>query len=348
MPSNSSSLAGPAIDAETAHRIGLVSQVVPADEISAATEAEARRFATIPANQLALNKLLINQAYENMGMRTSQMLGTFFDGITRHTEEAYRWTEDIAERGFKPSSPTAMAPGRTTANARTTPDPQASSGYRLGVLERDPVPDTLRQRVMTGTKRAAGDLVHLGWDAVRELGAIGPDTRRGRRFGKLGRKQRDLLPAEHAVQTSRYIHIGTGTLFGRADHALRRHGPRSGNDHRPGHLQSGTGVIGSAKGVASSATCRSPSGTTCGPGHHVYITDQNHGYDDLDLPISRQVMPERPVSIGDGAWLGHGTVVLPGATIGRHVVVGANSVVIGELPDNCVAAGVPAKVIKQL
>jgi acetyltransferase-like isoleucine patch superfamily enzyme len=83
-------------------------------------------------------------------------------------------------------------------------------------------------------------------------------------------------------------------------------------------------------------------------GHHVYITDQNHGYENLDLPISQQVMPERPVSIGDGAWLGHGTVVLPGATIGRHVVVGANSVVTGELPDNCVAAGVPAKVLKQL
>ena len=83
-------------------------------------------------------------------------------------------------------------------------------------------------------------------------------------------------------------------------------------------------------------------------GHHVYITDQNHGYADLDLPISRQVMPERPVSIGSGSWLGHGTVVLPGATIGRHVVVGANSVVTGELPDNCVAAGVPARVIKHL
>ena len=55
-------------------------------------------------------------------------------------------------------------------------------------------------------------------------------------------------------------------------------------------------------------------------GHHVYITDQNHGYDDLELPISEQVMPERPVRIGDGSWLGHGTVVLPGATIGRHVV----------------------------
>ena len=59
-------------------------------------------------------------------------------------------------------------------------------------------------------------------------------------------------------------------------------------------------------------------------------------------------MPERPVRIGAGSWLGHGTVVLPGATIGRHVVVGANSVVRGELPDFCVAAGNPAKVIKTL
>ena len=70
-------------------------------------------------------------------------------------------------------------------------------------------------------------------------------------------------------------------------------------------------------------------------------------FDDLDLPISRQTMPERPVSIGDGSWLGHGTVVLPGARIGRHVTVGANSVVIGELPDNCVAAGNPARIIRR-
>ena len=61
-----------------------------------------------------------------------------------------------------------------------------------------------------------------------------------------------------------------------------------------------------------------------------------------------QVMPERPVSIGDGAWLGHGSIVLPGSNIGKHVVVGANSVVTGDLPDNCIAAGVPARVIKQL
>ena len=78
-------------------------------------------------------------------------------------------------------------------------------------------------------------------------------------------------------------------------------------------------------------------------GHHVYITDQNHDYRDLTRPISAQSMPERPVRVGAGSWLGHGTVVLPGADIGRHVVVGANSVVRGQLPDNCVAAGNPAR-----
>lgn len=94
-------LTGRAIDAETAHRIGLVSQVCEPEELSGLVEEEARRFRHIPANQLALNKMLVNQAYENMGLRTSQMLGTFFDGVTRHTEEAYRWAESFSEKGFR-------------------------------------------------------------------------------------------------------------------------------------------------------------------------------------------------------------------------------------------------------
>lgn len=94
-------LTGRAIDAETAYRIGLVSHVVAPDELGEFVEAEARRFRNIPANQLALNKLLINQAFENMGLRTSQLLGTLFDGMTRHTEEAYRWVESFEEKGFR-------------------------------------------------------------------------------------------------------------------------------------------------------------------------------------------------------------------------------------------------------
>lgn len=82
-------------------------------------------------------------------------------------------------------------------------------------------------------------------------------------------------------------------------------------------------------------------------GHHVYITDQNHGYEDTERPISLQTQPERAVSIGDGSWLGHGAVVLPGVTIGKHVVVGANSVVTRDLPDFSVAVGSPARVIRR-
>lgn len=82
-------------------------------------------------------------------------------------------------------------------------------------------------------------------------------------------------------------------------------------------------------------------------GHHVYITDQNHDYRDVTIPISQQSQPERPVEIGDGSWIGHGAVILPGARIGRHVVIGANSVVTGEIPDYSVAVGSPARVIKR-
>jgi enoyl-CoA hydratase len=94
-------LTGRAIDAATALRIGLVSEVHPAAELSAVVEEHANRFRHIPANQLALNKLLINQAYENMGLRTTQLLGTLFDGVTRHTEEAYQWAESFREKGFR-------------------------------------------------------------------------------------------------------------------------------------------------------------------------------------------------------------------------------------------------------
>lgn len=82
-------------------------------------------------------------------------------------------------------------------------------------------------------------------------------------------------------------------------------------------------------------------------GHHVYITDQNHGYENIDIPISQQSQPEKPVVIGNGSWLGFGTVVLPGVTIGKHAVIGANSVVTHDIPDYSVAVGSPARVIKQ-
>jgi acetyltransferase-like isoleucine patch superfamily enzyme len=79
----------------------------------------------------------------------------------------------------------------------------------------------------------------------------------------------------------------------------------------------------------------------------VYITDQNHDYRDVDTPISRQSMPEKPVRIGSGSWIGFGSVILPGADIGEHVVIGANSVVSGPIPSFSVAVGAPARVVRR-
>jgi acetyltransferase-like isoleucine patch superfamily enzyme len=82
-------------------------------------------------------------------------------------------------------------------------------------------------------------------------------------------------------------------------------------------------------------------------GPYVYVTDQNHVYEDPDMPVGRQWPVERAVSIGSGSWLGTGVVILPGATIGRNAVVGAGAVVTGEIPDHCVAVGAPARVVKR-
>ena len=80
---------------------------------------------------------------------------------------------------------------------------------------------------------------------------------------------------------------------------------------------------------------------------YVTITDINHPYEDINLPIEKQNLEVKPVSIGDDCKVYNGAVILPGVTIGKHVVVGANSVVTSDLPDYCVAVGSPAKIVKQ-
>ena len=81
-------------------------------------------------------------------------------------------------------------------------------------------------------------------------------------------------------------------------------------------------------------------------GMNVYITDQNHGYEDIAAPIGIQDPEGDPVVIGSGSRIGSGAVVLPGARLGKNCVVAANSVVRGEFPSYSVVAGVPAKVVR--
>ena len=79
----------------------------------------------------------------------------------------------------------------------------------------------------------------------------------------------------------------------------------------------------------------------------VYISDNLHSYEDVNSPIIHQPIKQiSKVIIGDGTWLGENVCVI-GAKIGKNCVIGANSVVTKDIPDYCVAVGIPAKVIKQ-
>ncbi len=80
---------------------------------------------------------------------------------------------------------------------------------------------------------------------------------------------------------------------------------------------------------------------------NVHITDRNHSYKDISKPIGEQNVESAAVKIGAGSWLGYGVQVMPGVSIGKHCVVAAGSVVTHDVPDFCVVAGIPARVIKR-
>lgn len=80
---------------------------------------------------------------------------------------------------------------------------------------------------------------------------------------------------------------------------------------------------------------------------HIYISDHSHEFSDPEVAVRDQGVDRiMPVEIGDGAWLGEGVIVCPGVRIGRGAVIGANSVVLADVPDYGVAVGSPARVTR--
>lgn len=80
---------------------------------------------------------------------------------------------------------------------------------------------------------------------------------------------------------------------------------------------------------------------------NVTITDIHHPYTDIYSPIEQQDIEVKSVEIGSDCKIYNNSVILPGARIGKHVTVGANSVVSGVFPDYCVIVGAPAHIIKR-
>ena len=193
--------------------------------------------------------------------------------------------------------------------------------------------------------RLATDLIQSAWRLAVRHGSIRRGSRSAARFARFGAGSELTFPTT-ALMGEQRIEIGASTLVG--PYATLSAGMPS-TAHLPGPpivtigdrclLGKGIGIVGHE---------RIELGDDVFTGHFVYITDQNHGFADTSVPIRAQWGSNREVRIGSGSWIGHGSVILPGASIGRNVVVGANSVVNGTIPDYSVAVGVPAKVVKTL
>ncbi len=92
---------GDLVSGKEAERMGLIYKAVPLQQLDAEVKKLTDRIRGVPKNQLMMMKLMVNQAYENMGLHSTQQLATLFDGITRHSPEGIRFKQRAEEVGFK-------------------------------------------------------------------------------------------------------------------------------------------------------------------------------------------------------------------------------------------------------
>ena len=92
---------GDCLSGKEAKEWGLAIESAPPDQLDTRFEILLERIARMPINQLVMMKLLLNQSVQQQGLHTTQILGTVFDGITRHTKEGYDFQQRAAEAGFK-------------------------------------------------------------------------------------------------------------------------------------------------------------------------------------------------------------------------------------------------------
>ncbi|MEU5719231.1 acyltransferase [Streptomyces sp. NPDC020403] len=193
-----------------------------------------------------------------------------------------------------------------------------------------------RRRVLTGA-------VHRGWAWLQKTGAVTAERPGKLRFGRIGPGTRLAFP-QGTVFGERWIELGDHCII--AEQVTLTAGLMPDLDLGPETvLTLGNGVVlGRGSHVVADTTVSIGADTYCGP--YVYITSTNHSYDDPDEPVGRQWPRMEPVVIGPGCWIGTGAVILPGARLGRNVVVAAGAVVRGEVPDRAVVAGAPARVVR--
>jgi len=163
-----------------------------------------------------------------------------------------------------------------------------------------------------------------------------------RSFLKCGRDVY-FFPGVHIVRPQ-YISIGDHVTIGRnADLFVHPDDPGT----REAIIEIGNNVhIGSNNIIGARKKIVFEDNVLMGP--HVMIGDHSHAYEDVDTPIKFQSVTEPgPVRIGRDSWIGANVFILPKVTIGRHAVVGANSVVNRDIPPYSVAVGAPVRIVKR-
>lgn len=161
-------------------------------------------------------------------------------------------------------------------------------------------------------------------------------------FGEYGRNVY-IFPRVHIVRP-RLISIGDDVTIG-TDTAIYVHPDRPNS--KEVIIKIGNNVhIGSHNIIGARRRIVFEENVLVGP--HVMIGDHTHHYEDVDIPIKLQEATEGgAVLIERDSWIGANVFILPNVTIGRHSVIGANSVVTRDIPAYSVAVGVPARVMKQ-
>lgn len=111
----------------------------------------------------------------------------------------------------------------------------------------------------------------------------------------------------------------------------------------------GTVIIGNKTRIGLGCTLIGPVtiGNDVRLAQNVVLSGLNHNYKDISLPISEQGVTTSPIVVMDETWIGSNSVILPGVTIGKHCVIAAGSVVTKSISDYCIAAGNPARILKQ-
>lgn len=201
-----------------------------------------------------------------------------------------------------------------------------------------------KQSLRSRRRALIAGIVQNAWRRAQQAGTITAESSAGRRFAAFGAHSLMAFPTG-AVYGERWIEVGDQCMI--AELVTLCAGMAPGHDlgAEPVLRLGDRCVIGRGSHIIAHHSIEIGDDVFTGP--YVYITDQNHSYADVDVPVGRQWPVNSSVSIGAGTWLGTGAVILPGAQIGRNVVVAAGAVVRGAVPDYAVVGGVPARVIRE-